>query len=280
MKPILAILILYRMQLVDSPTYRTLRAALDADPAIGEALTLVVADNSPEAQAMPEGFAGRYIHDGGNLGLAQRYNEALALAEAEGSPWLLTLDQDTTLTLAYLQELLQLSRTLGDRKDIAIIAPKLATVGRILSPEPPTFDGGEKRVPSDATGVLGANLFAYNSASLVRVSALRSIGGYPARYWLDYLDHATFRILQRAGWRVYVMCAVLEHDLSQESPESRSLTRTWNILTAEARFYREYGTRQERFWHRIALLRQMIGHGRRGRLTEAKQRWEILRGHE
>lgn len=276
MKPILAIIVLYRMSLRDSPTYRTLHDIFVKDPRAAGLIDLVVADNSPEAQVVSSDFEGRYVHDGENPGLAKRYNDALAFATAEGSRWLLTLDQDTTLTEEYLRELLELADRLADEGRIAVITPKLVAKGRIFSPHAPTFQGARYKVGWDSVGVVGENVRAYNSASLVRVQALHAIGGYPMQYWLDFLDHATFTALQRAGGQVYVMRAILEHDASQANPETTSPARAENILRAEERFYREYGTPKEQFWYKVDLMRQVIGHGRRGRFAEAKRRWGLL----
>lgn len=276
MKPILAIIVLYRMSLAESPTYRTLHAASAADPSIARAIELVVADNSAEAQVLPEDFVGRYIHDGENPGLAQRYNQALALATAQGCRWLLTWDQDTMLTSAYLQEVLQLAKSLADDPRVVIVTPKLIAKDRIFSPHAPDFPGPQYKVTLDSVGIVGENTKAYNSASLVRISTLNAMGGYPAHYWLDFLDHATFAGLQRAGGRVYVMRSALEHDASQADPQSTSPERAENIIQAEEMFYREYGTPMEQFWHKVSLLRQVIGHGRRGRLSEARRRWRQL----
>jgi len=280
MKSILAILVLYRMSLAGSPTYRSLDKAMNEYPDVRGAIDLQVADNSAEAHEVPADFAGRYIHDGGNPGLARRYNQALAAATAGNTEWLLLLDQDTTLTPEYMQELLALSEELVDRPEVVIILPKLIVGERIYSPHPPRYLRARYKVERSSSGVLGSLLMGFNSAALVRVSALNAIGGFPEAYWLDFLDHATFTRLQRAGGRAYLMRASLMHDLSETNPKTAdtaaTYARTENRLLAEERFYAEFGSLQERFLHRVDLLRQFIGLGRRGKFLAAKLRLKFL----
>jgi hypothetical protein len=44
----------------------------------------------------------------------------------------------------------------------------------------------------------------YNSGALLRVKALQEMNGFPEEFLLDYLDHATFRILQNKGGRISI----------------------------------------------------------------------------
>ena len=66
----------------------------------------------------------------------------------------------------------------------------------------------------NVVGIQKQPLCSYNSASTLRVKALRSIGGFPAEFWLDFMDHAVFHALFVRGYRVYVMLATLTHDSS------------------------------------------------------------------
>jgi GT2 family glycosyltransferase len=95
----------------------------------------------------------------------------------------------------------------------------------------------------------------YNSGAVLRMSALREIGGFPEEYWLDYLDHAVFHRLQAAGGKVFVMEARLAHEMSIHQPNKEAnpahAARQANQLAAEVRFYREHGTAQEQRRHRM-----------------------------
>ncbi len=274
MKSILAIVVLYRMSPEQSPPCTALLQAMQAGPAAA-AMELIIADNSPQPQSAPP--LAHYIHDGRNLGLAERYNEALARAAASGATWLLVFDQDTTLTHEYLGEVLELAASLHDKTDIAAVVPKLVMQGRLMSPHTPPYNRCDYTVTEASEGVLSGRLCAFNSGALLRVSALQAIGGFPTAYWLDYLDHATFHRLQQQCGKIYVMRSMLEHELS-ESVTTRQINpvRLLNRLQAQERFYSEHGTRSERLQHRLDLLRQVIGHGRRGRFHEARARLTTL----
>ena len=277
MKTILAVVVLYRLALEQSSTWLALDAAMKRDGNLANALDLFVADNSPSACEPPEGFSGVYVHDSENLGLAPRYNQALAQAAANGAEWLLLFDQDTKPTDAYFAELLKLSEQLRASPEIAVIVPKLRMNGRILSPHAPVYRRSNYRVHAGSSGVVGRDLRAFNSGALVRVSALNAIGGFPTRYWLDYLDHATFHRIQAAGGQIYVMDAVLEHELSDATPNRPvNPVRLLNRLRAEEQFYAEYGSASEMLRHRIDLVRQVVGWARRGQFDQANLRWKAL----
>jgi GT2 family glycosyltransferase len=275
-KRILAIIVLYKMSAQESPTYQALSRAMRQLPALDEALEIFLADNSPAPSELPQSFTGTFLHDGTNEGLAQRYNQALAIAEEKKVQWLLLFDQDTKPTAPYFLELLALSARLEDSQ-VAVIVPKLVQDGRILSPHPPVFRKARYKITLESEGLVGDDLRAFNSGALVRVEALREIGGFPENYWLDYLDHATFHRIQDRGGKLFVMTSVLEHELSDATPDRPvNPGRLLNRLRAEERYYAEHGTPSERLRHRFDLLRQIVGWGRRGHFDQAALRWKAF----
>jgi len=277
LKRVLAVMVLYEMTLEESSTWRAMSGVLNTRPEVAEAVEVMVADNSTEPQAMPEGFTGTYLHDRGNAGLAPRYNEALKIAAGRGIEWLLLFDQDTNPTEAYFLEMLRLTADLQEDASIAVIVPKLVMDGRILSPHAPVFRRPEYEVELGSSGVIGRDVRAFNSGAVVRVSEVEAIGGFPEEYWLDYLDHATFHRIQERGKSVYVMDAVLDHELSDATPgKPVNPVRLLNRLKAEEHFYAQHGTAWERVQHRFDLLRQVIGWGRRGEFGQAKLRLKAL----
>ena len=259
MKSIFAVLVLYRMPIEESATYVSLARALGQQAELAAKLKLMVCDNSAEPQAMPPEFTGDYIQDGANPGLAARYN--LALSRAAGATWLLLLDQDTRVTLAYAQELLALSEQEAAHEATVAIVPRLVSEDRMLSPHQPSYRPHGAGLDDETYGPAPGLVRAFNSGALLRVSALRAIGGFPEAYWLDYLDHAVFHRLQAAGGRVFVMRAALEHEMSHLQPGRMNAAagrRQANQLAAELRFYREHGTPEERRLHRRDLARKAL----------------------
>jgi len=145
---------------------------------------------------------------------------------------------------------------------VAAIVPKLVVHGVVHSPAPPFVEQmrgqfGPRARPLDcgATGIQQQTLFPYNSAAAIRVSALQSIGGFPAAYWLDFLDHAVFHALFSAGYRLYVMLAALVHESSYADPCSLPVWRFQNVLASQALFLEQHGSWFDRLMYRIWLLR-------------------------
>jgi GT2 family glycosyltransferase len=173
--------------------------------------------------------------------------------------------------------------SIGDRIGgrIGAFVPKLRAHGRVYSPESSylyqlrrQFRRQRHQLAVDAVGIQPRALNAYNSGALLRAEAMRAVGGFPAEFWLDFLDHAVFEELDRGGYRVFVMRAVLEHDLSHADPAAVPLWRRRNVLTAQTRFVLRYGGWRERAWFRVSLLR---GAGRAFRESPHRVLWkEIL----
>jgi GT2 family glycosyltransferase len=280
---ILAIVVLYRHSIKQSASVTSLMGILTERPEWRERFCLIFYDNSPEPQGVPEDLPVQpiYVHDRNNGGLAPAYQHALDMAVKHGIPWLLLLDQDTTLTPEFLAEALTRSLALESQTEIGGMAPKLVSGGAVYSPESEylyqlrrQFRRQKHRVTIDALGVQTRPMNAYNSGAVLRVAALQAIGGFPQDFWLDYLDHAVFQELQHHGYQLFVMKSVLEHDLSHLDPDAVPLWRRRSVLTAQTRYVRRYGGWRERMWFRVSLLR---GAGRA--FTESRHRvlWkEIL----
>lgn len=257
---ILAAIVLYRLKPEESVAFRSFEDALQQVPELRDLYRLDIFDNSPEAHQPKSKYVNRYIHDGTNPGLAKPYNSALQQAQAAGVPWLMILDQDTSVTLAYLQEAARLSAEKAELQEIFAIVPKLLQDGVVSSPHTLLGLRNTRPVPRDMVGLAKEELHVFNSGSVIRVAALTEIGGFPLHYPLDFLDHATFRTLQRqcSTQRIFVMVSCLDHDLSIETimrnRERDVPARLYQVFSTEARFYREMGDPSERILRRLRLL--------------------------
>lgn len=249
---IFAIIVLYRQSPEESESFVSLRTILQERPDLASSMRLLVYDNSPTTHEVPASpVEMRYISNTSNAGLARAYNTALKLALDEGMQWLLLLDQDTVLTESYLSEAIALAHT-DDRFEA--IVPKLAEAGIVLSPHYPLTLRHPKPLDIAAYGILSEEIHPYNSGAILKVKALQKMDGFPDEFPIDYLDHATFRILQTNGGRIFVMQAVLEHQLSSNSRHRAVSSREKNTLQAEHRFYQRYGSRQEQFYYHVRLI--------------------------
>lgn len=275
---IFAVVVLYRMRAEESAAFCSLAELVGADVGVGAVVEWMVCDNSPHEQAAPEGFEGEYLRDGTNAGLARCYNEALRRAEAGGFEWLMLLDQDTTVTAAYLREVLEVAGLgLGDDRVVAMV-PRLVEAGVVCSPAYPPRYGPARAIGAGECGAAKERLHAFNSGAVVRVRALREIGGFAEEFPLDYLDHATFTQLQTRGGRLFVLRSELEHELSSNDETRRddaAERRRAGVLDAEYRFYARYGSVTERLLRRFRLLRAALGRVVRGK--DAAQTRRMLR---
>jgi GT2 family glycosyltransferase len=261
---ILAVVVLYQCSLAQSQSVSSLLQILIDNPEFAKYFSLVLYDNSPQAQSLliEADFPICYFHDGSNRGLPAAYNFALARAETEQCTWLLLLDQDTWLTREFIAELLATTKTLHAQPDVAAIVPKLMVHGKIDSPATHFFDlmRGQFQAPrpamrQDVVGIQQQRLACYNSGATLRVSALRNLGGFPPEYWLDFLDHAVFHALFVGGFRLYVLLARLQHDSSYADIGSVPAWRFHNILLARTLYVTRNGTFLDRLLYRVWLVR-------------------------
>jgi len=261
---ILAVIVLYNCELAQSQSFVSLFDILKANPEPAKYFSLLLYDNSlqPQNHMVSADFPIHYIHDPSNGGLASAYNVALDRAESEQREWLLLLDQDTSLTAEFVLELVETTRNLHAQAQVAAVVPKLRVNGRIDSPAADffalvrrQFSPPEPAISEDLVGIQQRRLSAYNSGSTLRVSALRSAGGFPAEFWLDFLDHVVFHALYLSGYRMYVMRAILAHDSSYSNVRSLPVWRLHNILLARSLYVQRNGTWMDRLLYRVWLLR-------------------------
>jgi Glycosyl transferase family 2 len=239
--PIAVALVLYGTAPADSVALTTL---MEAATGRHNRFRVFVYDNSGTSSApTPDAGIEVYRWTPSNPGLAIHYQDALERAEQIGCTWLMLLDQDTILTNEYVDEVLQWADRLPDATNgpvVDVIAPRLISHGRRLSPHL------RVRVRTRALwapGVHGAveGWQFLNSGAVVRVARVKSVGGFPVSYPLDYLDHAMSARLRRAGGSLLVMVAMLEHDFALLDRPTVSRRRQRSIAVAEERYFQEFG---------------------------------------
>lgn len=133
-------------------------------------------------------------------------------------------------------------------------SPGFAPIGRWFLTIPRWFPKGYVGIPSRPT-------FAFNSASMLPVSALRQIRSYSQWFWLDHCDSYLFHRLHLYGKRVFVVGDVkVGHEFSMLDQKKRmSILRYHNILMAETAFW-------DSSMNRLAGCERtlrLIGHGAR-----------------
>jgi glycosyltransferase involved in cell wall biosynthesis len=235
-----AVIVLYRMAPQQSPAFRSVMASRQRLAAEDGEVRVLLWDNSPcegMAHELPEGV--RYCADESNSGLAKAYNHALALATEHESEWLLTLDQDTAVPEDYFEKMAAAVQTSTRYAGIGAIVPQIAANGKQLSPNWFQFGAVPRWYRPGYKGVPRERVFAFNSAAMLKVAALRQAGGYGPRFWLDDSDAMIFSKLHEHGKRVYVSGNIqVEHEFSMKDMQRRmSPARYRNALLAETAFW-------------------------------------------
>ncbi|MGI8770599.1 MAG: glycosyltransferase [Acidobacteriaceae bacterium] len=235
---ILIVVVLYRTDFAGSETLAGLVTAFRANPALLDRMELLVWDNSPEALTDPElPFAFTYQHAERNDGVAGAYNAAARLAEQSGHTWMLLLDQDTGVTEEFLRSMDSYGRELAANQNIAAVVPFLYAGSFQLSPRrlavlnhPP--------IASGKSYIERRRMFAANSGTLMRVSALRQVGGYSLDFWLDHSDIYVFHQFHRHGLGIFVAADLrLQHQVAMLDYDRRMTPERYgNFLAAEAAF--------------------------------------------
>ena len=234
------VIVLYRMEPAQSPAFQSVTAARAMlDVAVGD-IQVLLWDNSPltsDGRALPEGV--HYFSDPGNSGLATAYNRAIEWASCNGSEWLLTLDQDTAIHDDFFVKMAAAARDSTRYAGIGAIVPQIAAGSKQLSPNYFRFGAIPQWYRPGFVGVPGEPVFAFNSGAMLKVAALKQVGGYDPRFWLDDSDAMIFSKLHEHGKRVFVAGDIqVEHEFSMKNMQKRmSPERYRNALFAETAFW-------------------------------------------
>lgn len=225
------IVVLYNRGLSASATCKSLLNQISLTPQD----TVVVYDNSPTSDLGPMPNSWRVVMDPDNGGLAKAYNYAISQAKSKGYRWVLLLDQDTDLPgnfLAATREILSLT---DPNNDIVAVVPIVKCGNRQVSPMLPLLG---REIPYKLQNAVETRwLTAINSGTCLRLDFIESVGGFCSSFWLDFLDHWLFRIINDNRKSVYVSHLELQHDLSVANMNnSLSVQRYKNVLAAERRF--------------------------------------------
>ncbi len=263
---LLAVIVLYKVVSSNSISFLTLEIARRNCLPENLDLKVLLYDNTPDAAdpgELPPWV--QYELAQRNSGLAGAYNRALEITVAEGYDWLLTLDQDSHLPPDFLTRMTEIGKSFAHDASVAAIVPQLSDRGRLLSPVRIRF-AQVVQLPRGFVGFSRSATHAYNSGSMLRVSALVELGGFNELFWLDYLDAWLYTHLSFLGKRVYVAGDLqIEHELSLLDYDNRlSLARFQNHLQAESAFYDLYRGRLEGMVLTLRLTGRLARNMKRG----------------
>ncbi len=254
---IVIVVVLYKRSPSQSQTISGLAEAFAQQPDLLGACRLFVWDNSPSPLQDPTfPFPCTYRHGTRNLGTAGAYNHAMAFAEAAGIPWLLLFDQDTTISQEFLPRMLAYSEEFANTPEIATVVPFIHSHGTLVSPRRIGSFNRVKQIPLTFRGVCRQMAYAVNSATLMRVAALREIGGYSEEFWLDLSDVYAFQEMFRKGRFMYIASDLqLQHSIAaMDFDKEMTPERYRNFLAAESAYVDLYTSHLEQAVHLLRLL--------------------------
>ncbi len=257
---ILAVVVRYNTPIEESETLRGLCAALSMEPDLAQGYELLIWDNSPQALSNPElPIPFSYRHSEHNLGVSGAYNNAMQYALEHGHTWMMLLDQDTEVSIKFLQRMLNHSDRLLKRTELAAITP-VVSVGRIVvSPKQQLFMRN-RDYPAGVCEVAPGEAIAINSGCIMRVSSLQQIGGFSLAFWLDYSDLYVFHCFFQAGMHVWRAAdAHLQHEMSiMDYDRLMTPWRYKNFSFAETAFHDLYKGRVENAIQTLRLFARAI----------------------
>lgn len=260
------VVVLYGLDAHASPALRSLTYAIEH---LRDRFAVEVHDNSMRG-TQPPVLAGlelaRFVSRRDNPGLAVPYNDALRTASLRGSTWLMLLDEDTTVTREFIEDVTQLvDSSVGRNPAIGVAVPRLVQGGAVWSPHGPIRL--RPRVLREPGHYPPTRRYTFmNSGSLIKVSAAQAIGGFPEEFPLDQLDHVVADRLRGAGFTLVVLNSRLEHRLSVLSMSALTPSRLRSYLSAEDRYYASFARPSDSAWllvRRTARAALVVGRLRR-----------------
>jgi GT2 family glycosyltransferase len=260
-KQIVAVVVLYKRPPGRSQTINSLATVFACNPELLDSIRVILFDNSPNAiQQLNLSFPCDYRHAGRNVGTSGAYNYAMEFAETEGIPWLLLLDQDTTISPEFLPRILEYSHLLQGQTEIGTVVPLIYSHGSLVSPRKHGRFNQISLIPNTFSGVYRQKAFAVNSATLMRVVALREIGGYSDDFWLDLSDVYVFQAMYRKGRYLFIAGDLtIQHSItSMDFDKDMAPERYRNFLAAESAYVDLYSSAPERAFHLIRLLARTL----------------------
>ncbi|TWI93816.1 GT2 family glycosyltransferase [Mucilaginibacter frigoritolerans] len=221
MEDFIAIIVLYKIKLIESKTFLSLSAALNNSQT---SIDLVVYDNSPVFNQGDEfnsykNFNIIYIPDLLNSGVSKAYNKGVEFASQMNKKWVLLLDQDTEFPDNTLQSYLSAIKEYPEKK---IFAPIMfVNESKIISPFRYMFMRGFS-LKFIEPGINSFNKYSLINCGLcVNVEAFLINGGYNELIKLDFSDHDFIKRFKKSVSDKFVVIDLrVKHELSSETNNS------------------------------------------------------------
>jgi rhamnosyltransferase len=190
-------------------TYNPQPTFIDNIVAVAEQVGhVVVVDNGSRGgtqkhlQELETRFGYKVIRNDQNLGIAAALNLGVEHAIRTGFDWVAAFDQDSCVTHGFISQMLKTYQQAAHPDKIAIIAP--------------TCVDRESRIQIKMLrSTNGEILLAMTSGSMMRSTAIRNVGGFDERLFMDYVDVEFCLRVRHRGMLILQSPAVLFHALGR-----------------------------------------------------------------
>lgn len=225
---VLCVIVLFNRSLENSVSFQTL-----VKGTLSDEIQLYIHDNSPKPMHSENDFQDNsfiyYISDTTNSGVSTGYNRASVFAARNGFTHLLLLDQDSTFdNCDYIQECIDKANQMPY---IKLFVPQVITISgcpisptRLIFKIPTVFSfQSDREYPIKSMGIINSGMF-------VDVSALKNVGGYNEKVFLDYSDYQFIDKLSRYYHTFYIVNRKLIQDFSDEETDSNKLFQRFKLF--------------------------------------------------
>jgi GT2 family glycosyltransferase len=258
---ILGVVVLYRCQIEDSLTIKSLLRDYSSNAEGYNNFQLIIYDNSESEQVskIEFPFPCSLVRDQSNPGLAKAYNTALDVARGKLIEWLLLLDQDTTLPQGYMELVNKELSVANSLKKIKAIVPLVMDNGRPISPARDLLGGILRPIKNMKPGQCSQKIHCIGSGSIVKVDLFEKIGGFSLEFPVDGLDRWLFQQIYSMGWLTYVTEIRIDHCLSIFNYDNFvGYERYIRILTYEYKFLKMYRHRMDIWIYEVRLFLRFL----------------------
>lgn len=232
---VLCVIIIFNRNLQECMSFSTLVKGMLSDD-----VQLYIYDNSSCPMHSKSDFQDNsfihYVSDVTNPGVSVGYNRASDFAVQNGFTHLLLLDQDSTFNSGdYIQECIEKAKQLPH---IKLFVPQVITIsGCQISPihlkfKLPTtfFFQTDKEYPIKSTGIINSGMF-------IDVNALKKVGGYNEKVFLDYSDYQFIDRLSIQYKSFYLINRKLIQDFSNEETDLNKLFIRYKLFYNSLKAY-------------------------------------------
>lgn len=177
-----------------------------------------------------------YKHDPTNPGIAYAYNRIAEYAKKNDIPFIVFLDQDTSLPQDFYSTYI---RTITENQHVMIAAPKIYTENGLLSPSGMRFYRSFRLNEIKSEHISLGNTSCINSGLLLNTRFFFQCSGYNESLRLDFCDHDFIRRAARETEVLTVIPICLKQDFSAETNTKQKALKRYELFVVDMKEFRK-----------------------------------------